>query len=264
MSSADTRRAFLLMAFLAGAVLAGSISLLAQWWRDSRGIEMLGDDSTKPVASANKSSAGQMIEQLRGGGFLIYLRHGHRQKWDSVIAFDIHEAAKGEDASQASYRDAVCLSAQGREESAMIGQIFRLARIPVGHVVASPICRARQTAELAFGRIDSLHNALIHTPVVNPMNAADFKSELRLVLGTIPVRSGNNTVISAHENTLVNHRDLFASGATWLQGGMVSETGMYIIRRDPDGSLHLVYKFDSLGDLAAAGITLSAAGPAKH
>lgn len=264
MSPPDTRRAFLLMAFLAGATVAGSVSSFAYWWRDNRRIDTLSDDTGKPVASASKSSAGRMIEQLRGGGYLIYVRHGNRQKWDSVIAFDIHEAASGEDASKASYRDAVCLSAQGREEGAMIGRIFRLSAIPVGHVVASPICRARQTAELAFGRIDAVHPPLIHTPVVNPGNAAAFKEGLRQVLETVPVKSGSNTVISAHENTIINHPDLFASGADWLQGGMVSETGMYVIRRDPGGSLHIVYKFGSLGDLAAAGITLSAAGPTKH
>src|SRR5687767_102704 len=83
-----------------------------------------------------------VVEALRGGGYIVYFRHAQRQKWDSVIAFDVYELATGDDSARVSWRDAVCLTHQGTEEASMIGAIFRLARIPVGTVLASPSCRA--------------------------------------------------------------------------------------------------------------------------
>jgi hypothetical protein len=127
--------------------------------------------------------------------------------------------------------------------------------------VASPICRARQTAELAFGRIDALHRSLIHTPVVNKANAAEFKDELKKLLTSVPVTATANTVISAHENTIRNHPDLFASGTDLLANPIVLETGLYVLKRDPSGALHVVQKYMSLGDLAANGIQLNTKGP---
>jgi phosphohistidine phosphatase SixA len=49
------------------------------------------------------------------------------------------------------------LSAEGERQAADIGKAFRALRIPVAEVIASPMQRARRTAELAFGeaRLDS-------------------------------------------------------------------------------------------------------------
>jgi phosphohistidine phosphatase SixA len=259
MGSNDQLRLRLLVAFFAGITVAASTVTITQWWRDRRALDF-GDDGAhaarRPGLSADKVAMQSMVQELRKGGYLLYFRHGNREKWDSVIAFDIHEVATGQDASRSTYRDAVCLSPQGREEALMIGQILRLAQVPVGHVVASPVCRARQTAQLAFGHVDGTEVALVHTPVVNQDNEVAFKEGLRKVLQEATLRPGTNTVISAHENTIVNHPDLFASGSRWLQMGMVQEGGMYVIRRDADQELHVVHRFSGLGDLAAAGITL--------
>lgn len=258
MRSSEQRRRQLLIAFLAGVALAASVATVAQWWREHPAPDPSGEAHAPRRAALpdDKRAAQAVVQELRKGGHLLYVRHGHREKWDSVLAFDIHEVATGRDASRSPYRDAVCLSPQGREEASMIGQILELAQVPVGHVLASPVCRARQTAQLAFGRIDQTEVALIHTPVLNPENEAAFKERLRKVLEEVDVRPGTNTVISAHENTLVNHADLFASGSKWLRIGLVQEGGMYVIRRDADRQLHVVHRFGGLGELAAAGVTL--------
>lgn len=261
MSPIQARRMPLLLAFLAGSALVGALAVVVRnpaWLRAPEPPRAAGD----PVARERNEHLA-MVEALRRGGYLIYMRHGHRDKWDSVIAFDVVEADAGEDAAQQSYRGAVCLSAQGREEAMMTGRVFRRVGVPVGQVVTSPICRARQTAQLAFGRFDSIHHALIHTPVVNARNAEAFKRELRQLLTTVPIRPGTNTFISGHENTIRNHPDLFASGREWFGAGMLQETGMHVIRRDADGSLHLVHRFANLGEMAAAGIMLDPKAPAK-
>lgn len=247
-------RTQVLLAFLAGAAVVAALALATRAWQERV------DDAAAPAADGRADgpqgpAPHELARLLRQGGYILYFRHGQRQKWDSVIAFDVHELATGQDASQSGYRDAVCLTPQGKEEARMIGATLALGSIPVGHVAASPVCRARQTAQLAFGRIDGIHMALAHTPVTNPSNAQAFKDELGALLRDIPVRPGTNTVITAHENTIRNHLDLFASGTSWLKIGMVQETGLYVIRRD-GRQLHIVRSFPSLGDLAAAAITL--------
>lgn len=244
-----------LLAFLAGAAVVAAVALASRAWQERL------DNPAAPAATGladgpQGPAPHELARMLRQGGYILYFRHGQRQKWDSVIAFDVHELATGQDASQSGYRDAVCLTPQGKEEARMIGATLALGAIPVGHVAASPVCRARQTAQLAFGRIDSMHMALAHTPVTNPSNAQAFKDALGALLRDIPIQAGTNTVITAHENTLRNHLDLFASGAAWLKLGMVQETGLFVIRRDAQRQLHMVRSFPTLGDLSSAAITL--------
>jgi phosphohistidine phosphatase SixA len=259
MRPAREHRLPLLIAFCAGAVVAASVWTVGHGWRAPQEPAPGAAAAPGPtIALPETAAATDVVQQLRGGGYLLYFRHGNRQKWDSVIAFDIHELATATDGSTRSYRDAVCLSPQGREEAAMIGEVLRLAEIPVGRVLASPLCRSRETAQLAFGRIDATHMALVHTPVVNRDNAAAFKDGLRRVLAETAILPGTNTVITAHENTIINHADLFATGREWLVGGLVQEGGLYVLRRDADGTLHVVHRFQGLGELAAAGITLRA------
>lgn len=251
----DTR---ILLSFLLGCVVTAAVPVVANWWR-AQAVASPGSIAKAPAGpQLQRPLAQSIVQDLRHGGYLLYFRHAQRQQWNSVIAFDVHELATGQDASQAGYRDAVCLTPQGREEARMIGTMLSLGRVPVGTVLSSPVCRARQTAQLAFGRIDGTQMGLVHTPVVNPANAGAFKDALRRVLQEAPIRAGSNTVIAAHENTIRNHPDLFASGTHWFGGGMVAETGFYVIRRDEAKRLHAVFRFDNLGDFASAAVTLPA------
>lgn len=224
------------------------------------GVTGVGKSSSS-AGSGPVPSLRAMAQDIKKGGYILYFRHGQRQKWDSVIAFDVFELATGANAQEATFRDAVCLTSQGREEAKMLGRVFELAKVPVGAVAASPSCRARQTGELAFGKVDIISNGLAHTPVTNPENAPQFAAELKRVLQTIPVAAGKNAVIAAHGNTLENHRAMFAEGANLLGGTPLMETGLYVIKRDPDGTLRVVQKYLSLGDFAANAIDLNAVRP---
>jgi phosphohistidine phosphatase SixA len=246
-------RAKVLAGFAVGLLLGSLLVLYDRSRRD--GTAPL--DAGLPQAHEALADVARAVQQ---GGYLLHFRHGHRQKWDSVWAFDVYEMATGRDGAAASFRDAVCLSPQGTEEAKMIGEVFRLGRIPVGTVVASPICRARQTALLAFGRIDLLDNALAHTPVTYAGNAEAFGEGLRRFLTTVPIEPGRNTVVTAHGNTLENHPDLFASGRDLLNPQLLLETGFYVIRRDADGTLHVVQRFGELGTFAAHVMPLDPAG----
>lgn len=80
---------------------------------------------------------------LRTGGYTIFARHG--------------EATVGQDQPNLRFDDCSTqrnLSDYGRRQSIFYGQMLRYVQIPVVYPVeASPLCRAIQTAQLAFGDI---------------------------------------------------------------------------------------------------------------
>jgi len=218
-------------------------------------------DATRPVAHAakvvppNAPAAHEIAQRMKRGGLILYFRHAQRQKWDSVMAFDVFETAQGIDSSKQSYLDAVCLTPQGKEEGMMIGAIMAFAKVPIGRVESSPSCRARQTAQLAFGRIDRLNIAYVHTPVTNATNAEAFGQALHEALSNIPILEGTNSVVVAHGNTLNNNPEIFRAGHELL-GEPLHETGFYVIERNMIGSLSILHKFVNLGEFASNAVNL--------
>jgi phosphohistidine phosphatase SixA len=242
-----------LAAFAAGLFLGFLVHAITRPSdRPRNGLDLIG----RARGATPQISLLEMAAEIKKGGYILYFRHGNRDKWDSVIAFDIYETATARDSLQASYQKAVCLSPQGHEEGLMIGKIFQLAKVPVGTVVASPICRSRQTAELAFGRVDVINGGVIHTPVTNAANVRAFEKDLGRLLATVPMASGKNVVVTAHGNTLENYPGLFEEGAGFLKMGLLSETGFYVIKRDANGALRIVQRFQDLGVFAANAIPL--------
>jgi hypothetical protein len=258
----------ILIVFTGGLVLGLAVGLFA-WGRGEPVDTATALPIARPVKPPQPAVAPQKhdpalrstVAEMRNGGFILYFRHAQRHKWDTAIAFDVFELATGTDPRRAAFRDAVCLSAQGQEEARMIGSLVALAGVPVGPVLSSPSCRARETAQLAFGRIDGVSPGLVHWPVTNAGNAEAFRAELQRVLVSAPIVPGKNTVITAHGNTLENHPDIFVAGRELIQSARLSETGFYVIRRDSDGALHVVQKFQDLGVFAANAIDLAATGP---
>ena len=125
----------------------------------------------------------QLLEELRQGGRVIFLRHTATDFGDN-------------DARMKGYRD--CggqrnLVEKGREDARRIGIAIRALAIPVGRVVSSPYCRTMETAELAFGRSE------VATEVRYAKageTGAERYAPLRELLGTRPEQS--NTVVVGH------------------------------------------------------------------
>jgi hypothetical protein len=81
------------------------------------------------------------------GGYVIYLRHASRNSGPRE-PFDAETPL-------AAFTDCTMqrnLTAKGRDEAVRIGQTFQSFSVPIGEVYALPLCRTRETAELAFGR----------------------------------------------------------------------------------------------------------------
>lgn len=82
-----------------------------------------------------------LLNSLRGGGYILYVRHG--------------EATVGID--QPNFDFSYCftqknLSDMGRRQAFYYGKIIQNLQIPISYpVIASPFCRTIETAQLAFG-----------------------------------------------------------------------------------------------------------------
>ena len=194
------------------------------------------------------------IDKLKKGGYLIYLRHANREKWPEHKSFDIHEfASKIQDASQTPFKRAVCLSDQGIEEAKLIGETFKRETIPVGRVVSSPSCRAKQTATYAFGKFDAIENSLLLPDIQSDAYSHETVNQLIAFLKAVEIKPGTNTVISAHGGTLERFRGEAIKGDM----PMVLETGFHIIERGSDNKLAIVFSIMSLNELAINGVDLS-------
>ncbi|MDP3415916.1 histidine phosphatase family protein [Falsiroseomonas sp.] len=89
------------------------------------------------AATVRGEAAAALIAALRRGGVVVVLRHA---------ITDRSQVDRGDLADRAGQRN---LSESGRAQSRALGRAF--AQLPLGQVLTSPVFRALDTAELAFG-----------------------------------------------------------------------------------------------------------------
>ncbi|WP_230530436.1 histidine phosphatase family protein [Microvirga roseola] len=133
-----------------------------------------------------------LVERLRHGGIVLFFRHADTTGMPCDRTYRI-----GERAGQRN------LSPEGREQSRRIGEVLRSLEIPVADpVLAGPVFRARDTAELAFGSD--------RVAVTDSLLADDYAGRrLEWVLGghrrllTEPVPAGVNRVLVGHRTPAI-------------------------------------------------------------
>jgi phosphohistidine phosphatase SixA len=91
------------------------------------------------AATAQGEGAAALLAALRAGSVVVVLRHA---------ITDRSQSDRGDLSNRAGQRN---LSEAGRAQAHALGQDIQRLGIPVGEVLASPVFRARETAELAFG-----------------------------------------------------------------------------------------------------------------
>src|SRR6185369_16874664 len=92
-----------------------------------------------PVPVQGQTQDEILIAAIQDGGKVIYLRHA---------TTDPNQPDSGKIGDRAGQRN---LTDAGRRLAQQLGPAFRTLRIPIDEVFASPVFRARDTAELAFG-----------------------------------------------------------------------------------------------------------------
>ncbi|RIL08360.1 hypothetical protein DCC79_13995, partial [bacterium] len=151
-----------------------------------------------PTAPPAPTEDRSVLGALRRGELVVYLRHGQTD-WtqnDRELAW-VKEMLADPGLLDDCDRQRL-LSDAGRDDARAIGETVRRLGIPVGRVVASPWCRTRETAELAFGGAEVARGKLFDTGYL--ASGSDewqrYIDALRGMLGERP--GGGNTVIVGH------------------------------------------------------------------
>jgi phosphohistidine phosphatase SixA len=143
-----------------------------------------------PLAAAQPAGpvslrGAELLNALRGGGSIMYFRHAdtdHNQH-------DTPGQAPQDCAKQRNLTD------RGRDHARAIGQAIRALTIPIGPVLASPLCRTVETATLAFGMVE--RSSAAREAGLAPPGSPERFAELRRLLSIVPPK-GTNTVIVGH------------------------------------------------------------------
>ncbi|HEX5529450.1 MAG TPA: histidine phosphatase family protein [Methylomirabilota bacterium] len=127
----------------------------------------------------------ELLATLRAGGHILYLRHAdtdHGQNDQRMTSVEDCTTQRN-------------LSARGRDRARAVGEAIRALRIPIGAVLASPLCRTVETAMLAFGAAQK--SAAVREGGPLPPGSPGRFPALRALLST-PVAPGTNTVVVGH------------------------------------------------------------------
>lgn len=143
---------------------------------------------TASPTAAPRTEGQRLLAGLRRGGYVIFIRHA---------ATDFAQADSDRqnlDNCQTQRN----LTAQGRADAERIGEGVRLLRVPIGQVLASPYCRTRETAQLAFGRYEATRDLLALPSARDEADRQALVDAFARLLATTPP-AGANTVLVGHD-----------------------------------------------------------------
>ena len=127
-----------------------------------------------------------LIEALQGGGYVVYMRHGDTtgEPLDRTTDLNNRELQRN-------------LSQRGRIQAQAIGGAIQRMGLQVGHVAASPVFRARDTAELAFAQMNEGQVEIDHWLIADDYVSGGYSAhvaKLREYLSTPPM-AGNTWLV---------------------------------------------------------------------
>lgn len=148
----------------------------------------------EPAPFVEMSVTPPLLKQLRQGGFVLYMRHGitDNRQADRFPGVDLNDC-----------KTQRLLSDEGRQLMKRVGQSLRQAKIPVGSVLVSPMCRTRESAQLALGDGFEVVEALMYSAQMTTEEKKPRIEALKKLLMVPPVK-GTNTVLVAHAPNLAD------------------------------------------------------------
>jgi phosphohistidine phosphatase SixA len=159
------------------------------------------EDVPPPLDAAGEGSTASLVEDLRAGGHVLVIRHTTTESTTDRVE------VVGDCGRQRN------LNAQGRREAQELGAALRALRIPVGVVRMSPLCRTRDTAELAFGPRSQEDVNLVSPGVLGTVDDDDERAERLREIASAPPPPATNTVLVTHTGNIGN-----AFGLSVLEG----------------------------------------------
>jgi virginiamycin B lyase len=207
------------------------------------GSDEQGASTERPREAESRGDSGPaaLVDGLRRGGYVLALRHA---------ATDFSMTDSTRDPTDCSRQRN--LTAEGRRQARSIGREFRRLGIPVGRVLASPFCRTRETATLAFGRAVP-SRVLLSAEFFEGEPAGERQpARLRRLLAS-PPRQATNTILVSHNFAIDD-----ATGESLAEGEAV------MVRPDGGrrGGFEVVARL-KVGDWARFGQTAARPPPVK-
>lgn len=139
-----------------------------------------------------------LLQALRKGGYVLYMRHGNTNNdFPDQPNFSLDDCA-----TQRPLND------EGRAVATQVGKAIARAQIPVGEVWSSPMCRAKDSAQLAFGDKPKVDNLLMYTALMTTEQKKPIIAHTRKLLSD-PVAAGTNRVVVAHAPNLADLMGFF-------------------------------------------------------
>jgi broad specificity phosphatase PhoE len=153
------------------------------------------------VAAAQTASVDEIVSKLRGGGYVIVLRHGatHNDQADTD-PLNLDNVAKQRQ-----------LNDKGRAGARALGDVFRQASVPLGRVYSSRFQRAVETARLVAGREPEATADISEGGLVVSPNENNRRTQaLRALIAAAP-DAGTNTLVVTHRPNILD-----ALGRDWF------------------------------------------------
>jgi phosphohistidine phosphatase SixA len=176
------------------------ISPLARTLKAATRLLLLGACAASTVWAADpppfteKMATHAVLEQVRRGGFVLYMRHGNtdNSRPDRVPQVDLNDCSTQR-----------VLNDEGRRVAARVGEAIRKAHIPVGEIFVSPMCRTKETARIAFGDKFTVDQRLMYTSNLTTTEKKSTIAGTRELLSR-PVAAGTNRMVIAHAPNLMD------------------------------------------------------------
>jgi phosphohistidine phosphatase SixA len=146
-----------------------------------------GDDDS---ASSAKDAA--LAKALKQGGVVLVMRHAKTENTTNRVE------TIGDCTTQRN------LSEEGREQARQIGRDIKALGVPVDKVLASPLCRAKDTADLAFGHSTPLMALLSAGEEATPAD----ERRIRKLRAMTSAPAGSATVLVTHTGNIGGAFDL--------------------------------------------------------
>ena len=210
-------------------------------------ISELNTDAYKPyISEQDKYWAKKIME----GGYILHFRHAERDKWIDVQMYDalesdVHNNGVNESryAENDYFSEAVCLNKRGKIQARAMGEHLNNIKFPIGYVVSSPSCRARQTSELSFNGYDSLHRILVHTGPYNETRNYRIESLINFYKN-LKIIKDKNTIVSAHNSVALCEIFINKKCPSKIS---LEEGGFYVVNKTSKGLVleHEFHNFNS-------------------
>ena len=146
----------------------------------------------------------QTLSDLQKGGYVLYMRHGNtdNSRPDRAPKVDLNDCNTQR-----------VLNDKGIQVTTAVGNNVRKANIPVGEVIASPMCRAKNSAKNAFGRF-TLDNGLMYTGTMTSAEKKPVIANTRRLVSTPVKPADTNRFLVAHAPNMMDLMGYFPVEAT--------------------------------------------------